>query len=298
MNPYLAELLERPAKLPTLPEVVRGIMESFGDENVSIEALSKQISLDPIIVAKLLRLANSAFYRSSRQILSVDECLLLLGMTTVRNVVLGCGLKDTFAPLPGIDLRALWNHSVQTACVARRLARTLGLNAELAFTVGLMQGIGQLMIHKREVERAAQISQVVDMLHPDRASIELRALHFHFGEVSAALARTWNLPESIAGTLEAVPLPLRADPANPIATCVHLASWVVWCTQALQAGKIASAQDASPTYPAQACALLGLDWLWWPSSLDGAAPAGLPPGRKERLPEVGAAIAGLEELLH
>ncbi len=298
MNPYLDELMSQPAKLPTVPEVVRGIMESFGDEQLSIETLSQQISLDPVIAAKLLRLANSAYYRSQRQILSVDECLLLLGMTTVRNVVLGCGLKETFAPLPGLDLRGLWRHSVHTACVARWLARAMGHDAELAFTVGLMQSIGQLLIHKALPERAAQISAVIELQAPGRAAIEQRALHFHFGEVSAALARSWNLPEGLAATLAEVPLPLRNQTPDRVAAIVHLASWCAWRSTAT-AGAASTLSNASDTgYPAGVAEAIGLGWCWWPASLDALAPAGLPPGRRGRLPEVGEVTAGLEELLH
>ena len=298
MNPYLDELLSQPAKLPTVPEVVRGIMESFGEEDLALDTLSQQISLDPVIAAKLLRLANSAFYRSQRQILSVDECLLLLGMTTVRNVVLGCGLKESFAPLPGLDLRALWRHSVQTACIARWLARALGRNAELAFTVGLMQSIGQLLIHKAMPERAAQISALVALQAPGRAAIEQRALHFHYGDVSAALARSWNLPDSLASTLADVPMPLRSDAVNLVAACVHMASWCAWRGGHDAAAEPAMSSAGDTGYPVAVADALGLSWCWWPASLDDVAPAGLPVGRRGRLPELDEVTAGLEELLY
>jgi HD-like signal output (HDOD) protein len=293
LNPYLEELLARPTNLPTIPSVVRQVMETFGDENVSLDEVSRRITLDPVITAKLLRLANSAFYRTRREVSSVDDALQMLGMTTVRNVVLGCGLKDAFAPIPGLDLPGLWRHGVQTACGARWLGRALGLDAELGFTVGLMQGIGQLVLHKAIPERVSQISALVPVLAPGRGALELRALHFHFGDVAAALAQRWNLPPSLVATLAAMPLPHLAQPPVPVAACVHLASWCAW-----RSGTPPAAGTAAPDdYPEEAAAVLGLHSAWWPASLDAAAPAGRPPSPGARMPAVAELTQGLEELM-
>jgi HD-like signal output (HDOD) protein len=292
VNPYLEELLARPTSLPTVPLVVQQVLETFGDPDASMSDLAQRISLDPVIAAKLLRLANSAFYRARREVRSVDDALQMLGLTTVRNVVLGCGLKEAFVPIPGLDLRALWRHGVQTASTARWLARSLRLDAEFAFTVGLMQGIGQLLLHKAIPERTAQIDALVSVLAPGRALVEQRALSFHFGEVTAALAERWNLPASMAVTLSAVPLPLQAVPAQPIAACVHLAGWVVW--RATLPGAPGPLDHGD--YPAAVAQAIGLHETWWPDSLDALAPAGLP-SAKARLPALAELTAGLEELL-
>ena len=294
LNPYLEEVLAKPVTLPTVPEVVREIMETFNKENVSIDALSRRITLDPIITAKLLRLANSAYYRVRREILSVDDALQMLGLTTVRNVVLGCGLKDMFTPVPGLDLRALWRHGVQTACAARWLARPLGHDAELAFTVGLMQGIGQLYLHKAAPDRVRQIDAVVPLLAPERGAAEVRALHFHFGDVSAALAQRWNLPASMVANLRAVPLPQLANPPSPVAAVVHLASWCTWREVTVRSG--GATDDGA--YPQAVANALQLRSAWWPEMLDPVAPAGLPDFTPRRMPEIVVLTEGLEELMH
>lgn len=289
MNPYLDELLSRPANLPTVPAVVQQVLETFGDESVSLSEIGRRISLDPVIAAKLLRLANSAFYRARREARSVDEALQLLGMTTVRNVVLGCGLKEAFAPVPGLDLRALWRHGVQTACAARWLARTLRQDAEFAFTVALMQGLGQLLMHKALPERMRQIDALVPVLAPGRAAVEVRALHYHFAEVSAALAERWSLPQALASTVAQVPAPPASG--TPVAACVHLAAWAVW-RQGVQ-GAVPALHGGD--YPAAVAASLGLQTAWWPDGLEGA-PASPDPA-PTRLPALSELTAGLEELM-
>lgn len=295
VNPYLDELLSRPANLPTVPAVVQRVLESFGDPDVSVRALGQHIGMDPVMAAKLLRLANSAYFRARREIRSVDEALQLLGMTTVRNVVLGCGLKEAFTPIPGLDLHALWRHGLQTACAARWLGKRLKLDAEFAFTASLMLGLGQLLLHKAMPDRARQINALVPVLAPGRAAVELRALHFSAADASAALTERWALPATMASTLAAVPDPLRAPLWSPVAACIHLAGWAVWCQQ------LAAPPEAlhGGEYPAQVAAQLGLHSAWWPELIDALAgtPAPAAPPAPDRMPPIAELTVGLEELM-
>ncbi|MDE3010793.1 MAG: HDOD domain-containing protein [Pseudomonadota bacterium] len=295
MNPYLDELLSRPANLPTVPAVVQRVLESFGDPDVSLHALGQHIGMDPVIAAKLLRLANSAYFRARREIRSVDEALQMLGMTTVRNVVLGCGIKEAFAPIPGLDLRALWRHGLQTACAARWLGRQLKLDAEFAFTASLMLGLGQLLLHRAMPERARQIEALVPVLAPGRAAVELRALHFSAADASAALTERWALPASMGSTLAAVPDPLHAPAWSPVAACIHLAAWAVWCQQLTAPPEALHGGD----YPAQIARKLGLAAAWWPEMIDAlpGTPAPAAPPAPARMPAIAELTAGLEELM-
>ena len=79
----LESLLDRPNKLPTIPKVTQQLMRSFGDENVTIEEIARHLSADPTMSAKLLRLANSAYFNLSRTIGTVDDALRMLGRCLV-----------------------------------------------------------------------------------------------------------------------------------------------------------------------------------------------------------------------
>ena len=84
-------LLDQPGKLPTVPKVTQKLIESFSDEDVSIDEIARQIAADPALTAKLLRLANSAYFHVSRTIGTVDDALRMLGFVMVRNLVLEIG---------------------------------------------------------------------------------------------------------------------------------------------------------------------------------------------------------------
>src|SRR5690606_3321977 len=151
-------------------------------------AISKKIAADPVLSARLLRLANSAYYHVSRTVGSVDDAVMMLGFVTVRTLVISSGLTGSFKSMPGVDLSKFWRYSLQTGVVSRWIARTQGHNAELAFTVGLMHGIGQLVMHAGMPEQMLQLDRQVDLLDAGRFEAEQAALGYHFGVVSAELA--------------------------------------------------------------------------------------------------------------
>ena len=223
--PTLRGLLDQPHKLPTIPRVAQELMRSFSDEDVSFPAVAAQISADPVLSAKLLRLANSAYFHFSRTIGSVDDALRMLGFVMVRNLVLGNGLAAAFRNTRGMDLREFWHYNLYTACAARWLAAEAGVQADTVFTVGLMHGIGQLHLHAAAAEAMAPLDRRMDVLEAGRAALERQELGFHHGDVAAELARCWHFPEPIAFALCQVPLPLEGREFSDMAACVHLGAW-------------------------------------------------------------------------
>ncbi len=108
-------LFAEPAALPTVPKVVQQLIQSFEREDVSVDEIAEQITSDPVISAKTLRLANSAYFHMSRQISTVPDSLRMLGFVMVRNLVLGLGVVGAFKHVKGLDLSQFWRHSLNTA---------------------------------------------------------------------------------------------------------------------------------------------------------------------------------------
>jgi HD-like signal output (HDOD) protein len=221
----IEELLDRPQSLPTIPKVVQQLIESFNDEDVTAGRIAAQIETDPVLSAKLLRLANSAFFNVSRTVATVNDALNLLGFVMVRNMVLGSGIAGAFKVSPGMDAPGFWHACLATACAARWLAPRAGQGADIAFTVGLMHGIGHFVLHAGLPEAMAKIDAAIAPLDVRRAAEERRRLGYDFAQVGAELARRWRFPESMAAAMAAVPAPLDSEPFNGIAAVVHLAAW-------------------------------------------------------------------------
>jgi HD-like signal output (HDOD) protein len=256
----LKSLVDQPGKLPTIPKIAQKLIASFGDEDISIDEIANQLAADPVLSAKLLRLANSAYFHVSRTIGSVDDALRMLGFVMVRNLVLGNGMVAAFRNTPGLDLKQFWRYNLYTACAARWLAGRSGVNGDLVFTLGLMHGIGQLQMHACMAKEIKPLDQQMNVLHAGRAELEMKTFGFHYGDVSAELARVWHFPPALIEALRDIPQPLAAKEFSEPAAWVHLGAWRARTeVLALQDDEIAA------SYPAEIGERLAVNADWVPS---------------------------------
>jgi HD-like signal output (HDOD) protein len=203
---------------------MQSLVASLQKEDVSARAIAAQLETDPVLSAKTLRLANSAYFHLSRSVLSLDDALNMLGFVMVRNLVLAAGMGLAFKNVKGLDLRQFWRHSLCTAGGARWLASQTEADADLAFMTGLIQGLGHLVLRAGDAKALETLDHECAPLDPRRADCERRVLGFHHGQVAAELARRWNFPAVIANTLAAVPEP-RRDGDELLLGIVRAAVW-------------------------------------------------------------------------
>lgn len=282
----LQHLVSHTTPLPTVPSVTQRVIASFSSEDVTLGEIAELLETDPVLSAKLLRLANSAYFQVSRSIESVDEAIHILGMAMVRNLVLAGGMVGAFVNTPGMDLHAFWTYSLYTACSARWLADYTGVNRDLVFTVGLIHGIGQLHMHSAAPAAMVALDQQFPPLHPDRAQAETQSLGFHFLNVSAALARRWNFPLSLVEALEQVADPLHAPAFSAVAATVHLGSWHARNTVART-----PPETLRQSYPAAVGERLGLSAHWiFPNETASAV-------QQPTIPNLDELSHGLSEML-
>jgi HD-like signal output (HDOD) protein len=271
----LKNLLDQPNKLPTIPKVAQQLISSFSSEDVSVDEIAQQLSADPALSAKLLRLANSAYFHLSRTIGTVDDALRMLGFVMVRNLVLGNSMAAAFRNTKGMDLHQFWRYNLYTACAARWLAGRDGVNADLVFTVGLMHGIGQLHMHAGIPAAMAPLDKQLNVLDAGRAALEKQTLGFHYGEVGAELSKLWNFPAPIIDALRDVPDPLAAQEFSETAAWVHLGAWRAR-TEVLAMNE----EQILASYPAEVGKRLRLDADWAPAHVaqfPGQTIATMPP---------------------
>jgi HD-like signal output (HDOD) protein len=256
----IKSLTDTPGKLPTIPKVTQKLIESFGSADVSVGEIAALITADPALSAKLLWLANSAYFHVSNTIGTVDDALRMLGFVMVRNMVLGNGLASAFRNTPGMDLKQFWRYNLYTACASRWLATHLGTNSDMAFTLGLMHGIGQLQLHAVAPAAMTPLDQQLNVLDAKRHGLETTALGFHYGDVSAALAGVWNFPTPIVNALGNIPDPLSAAEFSTPAGCVHIAAWLAR-TEVLASND----KEIEASYPSAVGLRLGLPPVWAPA---------------------------------
>ncbi len=286
---HFAALFANPAHMPTVPKVVQQLIQSFSREDVSVDEIATMLAADPVLSAKTLRLANSAYFHVSRSIGTVDDALRMLGFVMVRNLVVGCGVTSAFKPMPGVDLPQFWRYSLHTACAARWVAQAAGHNTDLAFMAGLMHGLGQLLMHVVQPDRMKALDAKVHVLAAGRAEAELGTLGYHFAEVSAELATRWKFPEDVTEPLRSCTAPLQAEPASALAAVLHIAMW----RARVEALKLSS-EEASQSCPRKVAESIGLPLVWLP---DLATVGGDHPALHTPMPPLAELSEGLESML-
>lgn len=194
------------AALATLPEVTAQIMKTVEDPRSSASSLHKIISHDPALVARILKLVNSAFYGLPGQITSVDRAITLLGLNAVKNVAVAASLGQMFRGsklCEGFSVRELWTHCVAVAVTARELARaTKSKLAEEAFLGGMIHDIGILVALQAWPEKTRAVCKEVQSNGGNFSEVERRILGVDHSLLGKTLAEQWKFPvrcQEVAG---------------------------------------------------------------------------------------------------
>lgn len=222
----MRELIEKATSLPSVPKILQELMASFQSNSVGGERIATLLANDQAITAKVLRLANSAKYGGHRKIGSVKDAVLVLGTDTLRTLVLSVSLSSSFKPLSNFDLNAYWRYSFRMANRCKYMAKLLKVDAELAYTCGLLHGIGEYLIHVVKPEQAVLIDQEV-ALGNRRRETELRHLGFDFTQAGAELARYWHFPDQIVQAIAHQYAPAYGGKLDPYASLIMLGRYLL-----------------------------------------------------------------------
>ena len=229
----LQALLASEVALPSIPRVVALLLHELDQEDPDLRKVSQLISTDPALTARLLQLANSAYFHLSRRVNGVAEALALLGLNQVRPLVAAAAVGGAFKSVPGISLPQFWRYSLDTAKISRTLAGVVRQNQSAAFTAGLIHAVGELVLHVGMPAEMAALNKSLQPLDPKRARQERRALGYCFAQVGAGFARKWQFPSAIVDALEYQIAPFDNEVYEPLAGVIHLAAWR---TRAREAG--------------------------------------------------------------
>jgi HD-like signal output (HDOD) protein len=137
-------------QLPTLSETTVRALALANDEHASLKQFADLIRKDGAVATSLLKIANSIMYQASRQIVSIDQAVVRIGMKGCKNLIASIGMRSIFQSVPKeIQTRCelLWQHSFFTASLAAylNLEMKLGLDGE-EFTAGLLHDLGRMVI--------------------------------------------------------------------------------------------------------------------------------------------------------
>ncbi|MBS0308916.1 MAG: HDOD domain-containing protein [Proteobacteria bacterium] len=177
-----------------MPGVIPQLLQSLRSDNFSGAQLARKISHDVVLVAAVIRMANSSYCNPAKPINSIEHAVLVLGQNGLRQLITSMAFK------PIIDMQSghytkhiapqLWEQSVKCAMTARMLAASQRIEPFEAFLAGLIQNVG-LIVSLRVIDQVANGKQVIGSESFCIALIE------YARTLSASIGREWNFPDSV-----------------------------------------------------------------------------------------------------
>jgi putative nucleotidyltransferase with HDIG domain len=225
------DVIEQVHSLPALPRNAVEILRMLHNPEVSMSRLAEHVSIDQGLAANFLKMANSAFYGFPRQVSTVREATLLLGLKTVRCLVLAATSRSLMChPVVGYDLAAgaLWQHSLAVAIGARLLAERSGYRAgEEAFMAGLLHDVGKIILGQFVNGHLADIREHLRSQGTTFIAAEQAVLGFDHAHIGARAAEKWLLPLELVGAIAYHEQPAHARTSRHLVDLVHLANVLV-----------------------------------------------------------------------
>jgi len=184
--------------LPSMPVVAFKVLDLCRQEDVDIDDVAEIIEKDPALTAKMLKVANSSMFGMTKQVASLHQAMVVLGLRTVKIMALGFSLVDAMqgATSSGFDLSQYWRRSLYTAVAARLLASRLGdIRRDEAFVGGLLCDVGMIAAERHP---AGAYHPVIQRYNAEGGCIQVHErelLGVTHAEISAMMLSNWNMPE-------------------------------------------------------------------------------------------------------
>jgi HD-like signal output (HDOD) protein len=192
--------LESLTQIPTIPYIITQALSAVDNENLSASALASIIEKDQSLTMRVLTVANSPFYGFSRRIATIELAVVILGLNTIKEIVLSLAIQKFFANVRRdlFDVNAFWKYSVFCGAAGRVLARKLNYRlAGEAFVAGLVHDIGILILIQYFPAQFKEIRKKQAYYDLTLIEAEKEILNCTHSDIGAWLAKKWNLPAHI-----------------------------------------------------------------------------------------------------
>jgi HD-like signal output (HDOD) protein/CheY-like chemotaxis protein len=229
--PEMVEMICGLDRLPSVPKVYCEIVEASAKPECDLRDIADAISQDAATGAKVLQLANSAFFGLRGEVSSILDAVSYLGVETVRYLVLMVGVCEQFRSTrfsPGF-VDKVWAHSVQVANLSRLIAETehtsLAL-AEQAYVGGLMHDVGKLVFAENLSKSYREVLEFARLNNQPAWQVERQMLKATHADIGGYLLDLWGLPEGVtkAVALHHQPIAEETEGLTPLAI-VHVANY-------------------------------------------------------------------------
>ncbi|MEN8806462.1 MAG: HDOD domain-containing protein [Desulfobacterales bacterium] len=241
-------ILSNLSGLPPMPQIVFKAHEIMEDPNSGTKKVAELIETDQAIAAKVLKMANSAYYGMSGKVSSIQHAAVVLGDKALGELVTLAGTSSLLGnKLYGyaMDSGELWRHSMTVAFGSKIMAQRYMPQLENdAFSVGLIHDVGKLVLDRPVLNRKSVFDEFMASGDKTFLSAENRILGFDHAEIGYDICQQWQIPDSLAKAIRYHHRP-SAESDDSLVCIVSMADTIANMAAAMSmAGRIQSGIDA------------------------------------------------------
>ncbi len=201
-NPSLQRIVSQISTLPSVPVLYQKVIEELSHPDASINQVGEIVAQDTSMTARVLQLTNSAFFGLPRKISDPVEAARLLGIDTLKSLILATHLFQEFSDhqFRGFSMTAQWDHSLVTARYASLITNAAVDDKNIegeAVVAGLLHDVGKLVFVQYLPDAYRKILDITVQTGASDWQAECEVLDASHAEVGAYLLGLWGLPSTI-----------------------------------------------------------------------------------------------------
>jgi putative nucleotidyltransferase with HDIG domain len=188
--------------VPPFPAIAQRVLGLVSQEDVSIREVYELVRMDLSFSAELLRFANSALFGVRREVKSLPQAIVLVGLDRVKTMATFVALNRMVRSSVRVAaLRKIWIHSLATALIADESARLTRVARDIAYTTGLLHNLGTLGLMSAYPDEYSRMLEVSNDFGFDILKTERDLFEIDHCSAGAYLARDWDFPEELAAAI-------------------------------------------------------------------------------------------------
>ena len=200
---YLARV-EEVRDLPTLPAIFTELAQMLSDTNSNVKDVESLMESDQSLTMRVLKVANSAYYRVSDRVTSIGDAVNYLGFEKLRKVALSSSILSVFKgpSADTFDVESFWKHGIGVAVASGAIAKYMGMkDHETAYVCGLVHDIGKIVNYMVDAEGFLKVVQFSLDKKVDLCSAERTKGYFRHDALGYFVCKHWKLSKFMLATV-------------------------------------------------------------------------------------------------
>ena len=194
-------------RMPSFSTTVAKVLNICSNPDAAAGDLNRVISYDPVLTGKLIKLINSAYYGLQNRVTSLTRAIIMLGINTVKNMVLSTSVLASFSGklnIAALTIDDFWEHSLGVAVIAKAIARQQQVpmdELEEFFVAGLMHDLGKIPL----INCCPELYQrALDAAKRSRSALrlaEIDAIGIDHCQVGYLIGAKWKLVDRVQAAI-------------------------------------------------------------------------------------------------